>query len=175
FADQFQATARESLDGKQRPKEAAVPAAELPDRGRHARHYNIAPALSPTITRKLSHVIPANLQIDARWDAIRKARDTAKKQNEKNAPSPSVMIAWTVVRAMEKHAPFRRLILEDDRIIENRDFDLGIAVALQGDRLATAVIAQANKRNWPEFVRIYYETVDATRGGRVDEIGRAHV
>jgi len=78
------------------------------------------------------------------------------------------MIAWIVVRAMEKHAPFRRLILEDDRIIENRDFDLGIAVALQGDRLATAVIADANKKRWPEFVRIYNETVDATRGGRVD-------
>src|SRR5204862_1836077 len=126
------------------------------------------PALSPTITRKLSRVIPANLQIDARWDAIRKARDVAKKKDEKNAPSPSVMIAWAVVRAMEKHAPFRRLILEDDRIIENDVFDLGIAVALEADRLATAVISQANKKSWPEFVKIYNETVDATRGGRVD-------
>src|SRR5437870_3124420 len=166
FADQFQATAKTSPDGKQTPVEAAVPAVEPPDRARHARQYGIEPALSPTITRKLSHVIPANLQIDARWDAIRTARDAAKKENGTNAPSPSVMIAWTVVRAMEKHAPFRRLILEDDRIIENRDFDLGIAVALQGDRLATAVIADANQKKWPEFVRIYNETVDATRGGR---------
>src|SRR5207237_1673491 len=83
------------------------------------RYTGIEPALSPTITRKLSHVIPANLQIDARWDAIRKARDAAKKKNGKNAPSPSVMIAWAVVRAMEKHAPFRRLVLENDQIIEN--------------------------------------------------------
>ena len=113
-------------------------------------------------------MIPANLQIDARWDAIRKARDAAKKKNGKNAPSPSVMIAWAVVRAMEKHAPFRRLILEDDRIVENDDFDLGIAVALDGDRLATAVISGANKKDWAEFVKIYNQTVDATRGGRVD-------
>src|SRR5437899_8044211 len=140
----------------------------MDDRGQQARHYRIEPALSSTITRKLSRVIPANLQIDARWDAIRKARDVAKKKDEKNAPSPSVMIAWAVVRAMEKHAPFRRLILEDDRIIENDVFDLGIAVALEGDRLATAVISQANKKSWPEFVKIYNETVDATRGGRVD-------
>jgi 2-oxoisovalerate dehydrogenase E1 component len=166
FADQV-AAAKESPDGKQAPVEAAVPAAEPPDRGRHARHYNIAPALSPTITRKLSHVIPANLQIDARWEPIQKARDAAKK-DEKNAPSPSVMIAWAVVRAMEKHAPFRRLILEDDQIVQNEDFDLGIAVALEGDRLATAVITNANRNDWPEFVKIYNETVDATRGGRVD-------
>ena len=167
-ADQLAPAAKTSPDGKKKAVEAAGPAAEIDDRGRQARHYRIEPALSSTITRKLSRVIPANLQIDARWDAIRKARDVAKKKDGKNAPSPSVMIAWAVVRAMEKHAPFRRLILEDDRIIENDVFDLGIAVALEGDRLATAVISQANKKSWPEFVKIYNETVDATRGGRVD-------
>ena len=166
--DQMQTAANASPDGKEKTVEAAVPAAEPNDRGRHARRYSIEPALSPTITRKLSRVIPANLQIDARWDAIRKARDIAKKKNGKTAPSPSVMIAWSVVRAMEKHAPFRRLILEDDRIIENDDFDLGIAVALEDGRLATAVIVDANKKNWPAFVKIYNATVDATRGGRVD-------
>jgi 2-oxoisovalerate dehydrogenase E1 component len=165
LADQFH-VAQVSAEGK--TVEAAVSAAEPSDRRRHARHYNIEPALSPTITRKLSHVIPANLQIDARWDAIQEAREAAKKKEPKNPPSPSVMIAWSVVRAMEKHAPFRRLILDDDQIVQNDDFDLGIAVALEGDRLATAVITNANKKSWPEFVKIYNETVVATRGGRVD-------
>src|SRR5207248_4773271 len=61
--------------------EAAAPAAEPTDRGRRGdrHHREVEPALSPTITRKLSRVIPANLQIDARWDTIRKARDVAKK------------------------------------------------------------------------------------------------
>jgi pyruvate/2-oxoglutarate dehydrogenase complex dihydrolipoamide acyltransferase (E2) component len=128
----------------------------------------IEPALSPTITRKLSHVIPANLQMDARWDALRKARDSAKKKNGKNAPSPSVMIAWAVVRAMEKHPPFRRLILEDESIVESDNFDLGMAVALEDDRLATAVIVEANTKSWPEFMKVYDQTIEATRRGRVD-------
>jgi pyruvate/2-oxoglutarate dehydrogenase complex dihydrolipoamide acyltransferase (E2) component len=150
--------------------EAGVPSRKQPeiapeDRRRYSK---IEPALSPTITRKLVHVIPANLQIDARWGAIRKARDAAKTKNGKHAPSPSVMIAWAVVRAMEKHPAFRRLILEDERIVENENFDLGIAVAMEDDRLATAVIADANKKSWPEFVKAYNEAVDATRGGRVD-------
>jgi 2-oxoisovalerate dehydrogenase E1 component len=166
LADQFQAAVEVSPDRK--PVEAAVSAAEPSDRGRHAHHYNIEPALSPTITRKLSHVIPANLQIDARWDAIREAREAAKKKDGNQAPSPSVMIAWTIVRAMEKHAPFRRLILEDDQIVQNDDFDLGVAVALEDDRLTTAVITNANKKSWPEFLKIYNEAVAATRGGRVD-------
>jgi 2-oxoisovalerate dehydrogenase E1 component len=128
----------------------------------------IEPALSPTIVRRLGRVIPANLQIDARWEAIRNAREAAKKSDGKNAPSPSVMVAWAVVRAMEKHASFRRLMLDDDRIVESDDFDLGIAVAIEGDRLATAVVTQANRADWPEFVRRYNETVDETRKGRVD-------
>ena len=145
-------------------------ALQIPDKSRHddRGHKAIEPALSPTITRKLSRVIPANLQIDARWDAIRKAREAAKKKNGKNAPSPSAMIAWAVVRAMEKHAPFRRLILEDERIVENEDFDLGIAVALDGDRLATAVMTEANRKSWKEFAEVYRKTVDETRSGRVD-------
>ena len=148
---------------------AAVPAAISTGDRRDARpHRQIEPALSPTITRKLSRVIPANLQMDARWDAIRKARDVGKKKNGKHAPSPSVMIAWAVVRAMETHAPFRRLILEDESIVENEHFDLGIAVALENDRLATAVIVDANTKSWPEFVKIYDETIAATRGGRLD-------
>ena len=164
LADQFQAAAKTSADGV----DAAVPSKELLVAPEDRRHYNIAPALSPTITRKLSHVIAANLQIDARWGAIRKARDAAKEKEGKNAPSPSVMIAWAVLQAMEKHPPFRRLILEEDQIIQNDDFDLGIAVALEGDRLATAVIVDANKKSWPEFVSAYNETVGATRSGRVD-------
>src|SRR5205809_7736212 len=128
----------------------------------------LEPALSPTVTRNLSRVIPANLQIGARLDPNRDDRELAKKEDPENAPSPSVMIAWSVVRAMEKHAPFRRLILEDDQIVQNDDFDLGIAVALEEDRLATAVITNANRKNWPEFAKIYNKTVTAKRGGLVD-------
>jgi 2-oxoisovalerate dehydrogenase E1 component len=170
FGDQVEAAAKESPD---RAIAAGADRGVLAERAvTHPRSTTsattIEPALSPTITRKLSRVIPANLQIDARWDAIREARETAKRKDPKNAPSPSVMIAWSVVRAMEKHAPFRRLILEDDQIVQNDDFDLGIAVALEGDRLATAVMTNANKKSWPEFVKAYGETVAATRGGRVD-------
>src|SRR5438132_2927732 len=174
LAEKFQAAAKESATGGALAAGAdrarSMPEREFTQPGSSGsrRSTTIEPALSTTITRKLSRVIPANLQIDARWEAIQKARDAAKEKEGKNAPSPSVMIAWAVVRAMEKHAPFRRLILDDDQIIENEDFDLGVAVALENDRLATAVVVDANKKSWPEFVKVYNETVNATRGGRVD-------
>src|SRR5256885_5009074 len=78
------------------------------------------------------------------------------------------MFAWSVVRGVEKRPPFRRLILEDEQIVQNDNFDLGVAVALEGDRLATAVLMDANQKSWPEFMKTYEQTVAATRGGRVD-------
>ena len=129
---------------------------------------NREPALSPTITRKLSRVIPANLQIDARWENIRTARHAAKKLSGNSAASPSAMIAWAVVQAMKNHPAFRRLTLEDDTIVETGDFDLGMAVAMENDRLATAVITGASTKDWREFLEAYVEVLEATRSGRVD-------
>jgi 2-oxoisovalerate dehydrogenase E1 component len=43
-------------------------------------------------------------------------------------------------------------------------------VALEDDRLATAVVTHANKREWPDFVKRYNETVAETREGRVDAV-----
>jgi pyruvate/2-oxoglutarate dehydrogenase complex dihydrolipoamide acyltransferase (E2) component len=171
FAEQFEAAAKESAGasvaaGVDRGRVA--PEASVKRPGSSPPATAIEPALSPTITRKLNRVIPANLQIDARWNAIQEARQALKKTDREQAPSPSMMIAWAVVRAMEKHAPFRRLILDDDQIVQNDEFDLGVAVALEGDRLATAVITTANQKSWQEFVSNYNETVAATRGGRVD-------
>ena len=171
LAEQFDTAAKESsaasvAAGAERGR--AAPEIAMSKPGSTTPTTAIEPALSPTITRKLSRVIPANLQIDARWDAIQEARHTTKTIDREQAASPSVMIAWAVVRAMEKHAAFRRLILEDDQIVQNDNFDLGVAVALEGDRLATAVITMANRKSWPEFVSAFNETVAATRAGRVD-------
>jgi 2-oxoisovalerate dehydrogenase E1 component len=170
FAEQFEAAAKSSAASVAGRVDRGRAATEAPARKSEStpRATAIEPVLSPTITRKLNRVIPANLQIDARWEAVQKARQGVKKTDGKRAPSPSVMIAWAVVRAMEKHPPFRRLILEDDQIVQNDNFDLGIAVALEGDRLSTAVITTANQKNWPEFVDTYNATVAATRRGRVD-------
>jgi pyruvate/2-oxoglutarate dehydrogenase complex dihydrolipoamide acyltransferase (E2) component len=167
FAEQFETAAE--LSQQNQNGELSPASSEQPTRlPLQKKSSAIEPALSPTIIRRLGRVVPANLQIDARWATIRQARETAKKKDGKNAASPSVMIAWAVVKAMEKHAPFRRVILDDDRIVENDEFDLGIAVALDDGRLATAVVTHANKRDWPDFVERYNQTVEETRGGRVD-------
>ncbi|MGH7959091.1 MAG: transketolase C-terminal domain-containing protein, partial [Opitutaceae bacterium] len=126
------------------------------------------PALSPAITRRLTGVVPANMQLDAPWKSIQAARDAVKSAHPDY--SPSLMMAWCVVRAMEQHAAFRRIVAKDGSIVEPDEFDLGIAVALEEDRLATAVIPRAARHDWNEFAAEYGRAVAGVRGGRVEEV-----
>jgi pyruvate/2-oxoglutarate dehydrogenase complex dihydrolipoamide acyltransferase (E2) component len=127
-----------------------------------------APALSPAITRRLSGVVPANMQLDVAWAAIRAARGAAKAAHPDY--SPSLMVAWCVVRALDKHPSFRRIVAKDGSIVEPARLDLGIAVALEEDRLATAVIAGAREYPWARFASAYAGAVAEVRAGKVEEV-----
>ena len=128
------------------------------------------PALSPAITKRLDTVVPANLLMDCRWEPIRLARAAAKARQGKAAASPSAMMAWCVTRTMELHAGFRRIVAKDGVIHELGDFELGVAVALEGDRLGTAALAAANKLAWPDFVAAYNRAIEETRAGKMAEV-----
>ncbi len=128
----------------------------------------VAPALSPAITRRLAGVVPANMQVDAPWTAIRRARE-AGKQVQRDY-SPSMMVAWGVARAMTHHAAFRRLVLKDGSIVESDTVDLGIAVALEGDRLGTAVMRNPAALGWEEFTTAYIQAIDDVRAGKIEDV-----
>jgi 2-oxoisovalerate dehydrogenase E1 component len=128
------------------------------------------PALSPAITKRLDTVVPANLLMDCRWEPLRLAREQAKALHGKAAPSPSAMMAWCVTRTMEQHAGFRRIVNKEGVIHETTDFELGVAVALEGDRLGTAAIPAANRLGWNDFVAAYNRAVEETRAGKIAEV-----
>ena len=128
------------------------------------------PALHPAITKRLDAVVPAGIQMDVRWDALRRAREEAKKLHGKAAASPSVMMAWCLVRAQEKHPGFRCIVNREGIIHEQTDFECGVAVALDGDRLATASIVAANKLSWTDFTAAYNLALEKTRAGKLVDV-----
>jgi len=159
------AVAAPSLSRPVNSASSATPAPSGPMKG------NVRPpALHPAITKRLDAVVPANMLMDVRWDGLRLARETAKQKYGKAAASPSAMMAWCVVRAQEKHAAFRCVVEKDGTILENTDFDAGVAVALDGDRLATASVPAANRLSWHDFVPAYSRALDETRAGSRTEV-----
>ncbi len=149
---------------------AAVPAPAISSTPAPMKGNVRPPALHPAITKRLDTVIPANMLMDVRWDGLRAAREEAKQKHGKAAASPSAMMAWCVVRAQEKHPAFRCIVNKEGAILEQADFELGVAVALEGDRLATAPVVNANKLAWADFVAAYNRAVEDTRAGKIIEV-----
>ncbi|MBA3848380.1 MAG: hypothetical protein C0502_00095 [Opitutus sp.] len=145
---------------------APVPVAASPGMKGNVR----PPALHPAITKRLDAVVPANMLMDVLWTPLKQAREEAKARLGKAAPSPSAMMAWCVTRAQEKHAAFRCIVGKDGAIYEQPDFDQGVAVALEGDRLATAAIASANRLSFADFSAAYNRAVEETRAGKVIDV-----
>jgi 2-oxoisovalerate dehydrogenase E1 component len=125
-------------------------------------------ALSPAITRRLAGMVAANIQIDSPWRAIQTARTEEKAAGRDT--SPSLMMAWCVVRAITQHPAFRRITAKDGSIVEQEAFDLGVAVALEDDRLGTAVIHDAARLDWNAFVQAYAEAIAAVRAGKMEDV-----
>ena len=73
------------------------------------------------------------------------------------------MIAWAVVKAMEKQVR-PPVILDEDRIVENEEFDLGRRVSLERRSTGKAVVTHATKAGWPAFVGTYNQTWKNSRG-----------
>ncbi len=128
------------------------------------------PVLAPAISQRLAPVVPATIELAIDWSAIRAARQIAKLRDPAGAPSPSSMVAWAVTQVMVINPSFRRLVLKGSHIVEVEDFELGVAVALEGDRLVTAVIPQANRLTWSEFHSTYVQVIEEARRGKIVEV-----
>lgn len=122
-----------------------------------------ASGLSAEIIRQMQGLVPATITLKARWSSIREARAKAKSKLGPAAPSPSAMVAWCTLQAMKKHKAFTSTITLN-RVRRSEDgFDLGIAVSLPHDELATAIVPQANDLTWDQFTQRFVEGISRAR------------
>jgi 2-oxoisovalerate dehydrogenase E1 component len=149
------APAATSESGSAAPSPAPVSRVVRPSEG----------GLPPRIVAQMRNVVPAHMTVKAGYAAIRDARAEAKRQLGAEAPSPTVMIAYALVRAMAQHPIFTCTVNSDDTLSQHDDFDFGVAVSLANDALDTAVIHQANRLDWEDFASAYAVAVQRVRAG----------
>lgn len=122
--------------------------------------------LSNRVIAQLKDVIPVHMTVKAAWSPIRSAREAAKASLVKGSPTPTVMVAWCLTQAMKRHPIFCCTLRQDQQLSRPSCFDLGVAVALEGDALETAVIHRAEALSGSAFVTAYREGVEAVRLGQ---------
>ncbi len=122
--------------------------------------------LAPHIVSQMRNVVSTHMTMIAGWENIRKVRAQAKARLGREAPTPTTMLAWAIVRAMTRHPIFCCTINLQDTLTPQAEFDFGVAVSLQNDALETAVIPKAARHSWTEFNQIYNQAVATVRSGK---------
>ncbi len=130
--------------------------------------------LSREAVQQLQGIVPATIEVTARWEAVRDARLRSKK-TPGGTLSTAAISAWAVLEAMRKHERFASVVRGDELVYDPEHFDLGVAVALQGDALETAVVKEANKLDWEAFPEAFNLALRRVRDGNVDRKNRVPI
>ncbi len=107
--------------------------------------------------------VPGTIMVRCRWDAIETAREAIKEKG--GGPSAFTMMAWCVVRAMADHPKFRSTMPNETTLRTYKGANVGIAVALPGDELVTAVVPNADGLSWQDFAQAARAQIEKARDG----------
>jgi pyruvate/2-oxoglutarate dehydrogenase complex dihydrolipoamide acyltransferase (E2) component len=127
--------------------------------------------LSQEVVKQLQGIVPATIDVTCRWETVRDAR-LRSKQTPGGTLSTATMSAWAVLQAMKKHERFASVVRGNELVYDPDRFDLGVAVALPGDALETAVVKNGNDLEWDTFPDVFNEALRRTRHGEIDSKNR---
>lgn len=113
--------------------------------------------------------IPVTVMTDVDWTNVAAARERVRSSG---GPTSFAMACWAVVESLKNHPKFRSTLTVDGNSLKVfHHVNLGIAVALPGDEMATAVVRDADKMSSDEFFAAYAAQLQAARktGDQADE------
>ncbi len=120
--------------------------------------------LNYRLSRAAKATIPVTVMTDIDWSAMQSAREVAKKSK---GPTGFAMACWAIVQAMKQHPKFRSTLTTDGNSLKifNR-VHLGVAVALAGDEMVTAVVRDADTLSQFEFFAAFEQQIETARDGK---------
>ncbi|MEN8662788.1 MAG: thiamine pyrophosphate-dependent enzyme [Lentimonas sp.] len=122
--------------------------------------------LSSEVVKQLQGIVPATIDMTCRWEPVRDARLRSKK-TPGGTLSTATMTAWAIAQAMKMHERFASVVRGNNLDYDPSRTDLGIAVALQGDQLETAVVKNVHNLEWDNFQEEFNESLRRTRHGDI--------
>ena len=119
------------------------------------------------IARGTQVVLPAVLETELDWENIAAARKETKASGGSGGPSAFAMLLWGVTQTMKKHPMLRSSMSADSKKLRTYNHvNLGVAVALEGDRLLTAVVKNADSMSQSKFFSSLTTQIEKARAGQ---------
>lgn len=148
---------------------SAAPAAASPKQGDGFSEEAVGQkqrVLNSRLQRGTQIVVPGTIVVVVDWEPIEHLKTRMKQAGGEFQPSAFTCFAWAVVQAC-KEFPLFRSTLRGDEILRTYDHvNLGIAVALPGDELVTALVDKADSHSWQEFAMKSREQIEKARNGQ---------
>lgn len=120
--------------------------------------------LNYRLARGSAAVIPVTVMTDIDWSAIQQQRETVREQG---GPTGFAMACWGVVKALKEHPKFRSSLTQDGKSLKVfHGVNLGVAVALPGDEMVTAVVRDADQLSADEFFAALAKQIEIARDGK---------
>ncbi len=113
--------------------------------------------------------IPVTVMNEIDWTGIQASRIQVR---DSGGPTGFAMACWCVVQALKKHDKFRSVISSDGKSLKVfHRVNLGIAVALPGDQMVTAVVRNADQMDMSAYFAAVTSQIESARNGQdqVDE------
>lgn len=121
-------------------------------------------SLNYRLTRGAQLCVPVTVITDVDYTAIEAARE---KTRGHGGPTGFAMSCWCVVQALKQHPKFRSAMSADGKRLKTfHHVNLGVAVALPGDEMVTAVVRNADQLNQAAFFAQMAQQVEIARGGK---------
>ncbi len=116
------------------------------------------------LTRGTQVCVPVTVMNEIHWQRLDDARNQTR---ESGGPTAFAMSCWCVVQAMKKHDRFRSVLTADGKALKVfHQINLGVAVALPGDQMVTAVVRDAGNMQPQPFFDAYTAAVMEARNGK---------
>lgn len=137
--------------------------------GVSAEQYSIEPlpksqvVLNYRLGRGAKACIPVTVMTDMDWTNVSQARAQTRQSG---GPTGFAMACWAVVQALKEHPKFRSSLTADGKSLKVfKNVNLGVAVALPGDEMVTAVVREAETLSANEFFEAFSKQVITARDG----------
>ncbi|MFA6240466.1 MAG: 2-oxo acid dehydrogenase subunit E2 [Candidatus Hydrogenedentales bacterium] len=121
------------------------------------------------LSRAQQQVVPGTIEVIIPWQPVEETYQRLKQNpelHEEERPTRFMLVAWCVAQTVAKHPKFRSVVVDVNNLRRYRHANLGIAVALPDDELATAVVERADALHFPAFVREGRKQVARARAGK---------
>ena len=120
--------------------------------------------LNYRLVRGTQVCVPVTVMNEMDWSAIQDCRNQVR---ESGGPTGFAMACWAVVQALKKHDKFRSSMSNDGKQLKVfHRVNLGVAVALPGDEMVTAVVRDADTMNKDAFFSALTKQIEQARDGK---------